>query len=97
MDKTDYKNKVNLILEDKTKFVKIPDSDQFSKILSLQDKINRFVLKIFGSVDCDGRRSATYKFLHVTGSSLGVLYGLPKIQSWMSRSPYFISYKHPIL
>ena len=31
IDKIDYKNKVNLILEDKTKFLKIPNVDQFSK------------------------------------------------------------------
>ena len=68
MDKTDYKNKVDLILEDKTKFVKVPNIGQFSRIPSLQDKIDRFVLKIFGSVDCDGRQYATYRFLHVTGS-----------------------------
>ena len=55
MDKIDYKNKVNLILEDKTKFLNIPNVDQFSKTLSLQDKINKFVLKVLGAADCDGK------------------------------------------
>lgn len=79
MDKSDYKNKVHNLLEDTSKFKKITIKSQFSKILSEKDRINRFVNKLFGGTDSNGKHSATYRELHVTGPSLGVLYGLPKI------------------
>ena len=42
-------------------------------------KINRFVRKTFDGVDGNGRHFPTYYQLLVSGSSLGILYGLPKI------------------
>jgi hypothetical protein len=78
MDKSDYIDKVNLVLEDSSKFQRV-EGDIFKKILSEEGKINRFVRKTFGGVDENGRHFPTYNQLLVSGSSLGILYGLPKI------------------
>ena len=78
MNKLDYFDKVNIVLEDGSKFQKV-ESSIFSKILSEEDKINRFVRKTFGGVNENGRRFPTYYQLLASGSALGILYGLPKI------------------
>ena len=78
MNKVDYKEKVKAVLVDTSKFQKV-ECNIFKKILAEEDRINRFVRKTFGSVDENGRHCRTYKELLVSGSSLGILYGLPKI------------------
>ena len=55
------------------------EGDIFKKILSEEDKINRALTKIFNLMDANGRRPAAYYDLRCSGSSLGILYGLPKI------------------
>ena len=78
MNKNEYKDKVKLILDDDTKFQMV-EGDIFKKILSEEDKINRALTKIFNLMDANGRRPAAYYDLRCSGSSLGILYGLPKI------------------
>ena len=81
MDKQDYLNRVNNVLEDTSKFKKLEKSEEnepLKIVFRLEDKINRFLRKIFG-LDSSGNRCATYKKLSVSGSSVGVLYGLPKV------------------
>ena len=41
--------------------------------------IIRTLTKHIGEVSSDGKRCATYKELYVSGSNLGILYGLPKV------------------
>ena len=67
-----------MILDDDSKF-KMVEGDIFKKILSEEDKINRALRKIFNLMDANGRRPAAYYDLRCSGSSLGILYGLPKI------------------
>ena len=75
LNRTDYVNKMNMILSDKSKFVNIC-TNQYNLIINLEDKINRFLheLKKFTYVShnilCD---------LHPIGSQPGTLYGVPKI------------------
>ena len=51
----------------------------FKKILSEEDKLNKCLRKTFNLLDGNGRRPPAYYDLTASGSSLGVLYGLPKI------------------
>ena len=69
---TDYITKVNIVLEDTTKFQKVEEVEQ-------EGKINRALKKYIGGVDSLGRKCTTYKDLYVSGSNLGILYGLPKV------------------
>ena len=78
MNKVDHKEKVKTVLLDTSKFQKV-ECNIFKKILAEEDHINHFVRKTFDGVDENGRHCRTYKELLVSGSSLGILYGLPKI------------------
>ena len=74
-------NRVNDVLGDTSKFKKLEKSEEnepLKIVFRLEDKINRFLRKIFG-LDASGNRCATYKKISVSGSNLGVLYGLPKV------------------
>lgn len=75
MNRTDYINKMNHILEDNTKF-KIINEDPFKLSIRLQDKSNRFISVL---KENEIINDSTYKTLYTSGSSLGQLYGLPKI------------------
>ena len=82
MDKQDYISKVNSVLQDTTKFEKIVGLDEnepLKVVFRLEDKINRFLKNVIGNVDSNGKRDATYDKLYVSGSNLGILYGLPKV------------------
>ena len=77
LNKTDYLEKVSSVLQDTSKFQKV-DGDPLKIIFKLEDKINRFLQTTFG-INSNGRRDSTYYNLYVSGSNLGILYGLPKI------------------
>ena len=64
LNKTDYIAKMENILSDTTKFVRIID-DSFTITLKLEDRINKFLskLKSLGTIT-----EETYKNLFVTGS-----------------------------
>ncbi len=60
------------ILSGKSKF-KLIKCDWFKNITSSEDKLNRNLRKIKNKLT-----DATYNFLFASGSSPGILYGLPK-------------------
>ena len=70
--------KVMVILNDGSKFKKV-EADPFKLNFKQEEKINRFLLKTIGHIDADGKHCDTYNRLHTKGSSLGIMYGLPKI------------------
>ena len=78
MNKSEYKDKVKSILSDGSKFEMVK-GEIFKKILSEEDKLNKCLRKTFNLLDENGRRPPAYYDLKASGSSLGVLYGLPKI------------------
>src|SRR5215469_14177192 len=75
LDKLDYINKMNIILENETEFNKI-DSDIFKLSLKLEDSLNRILRKLLKDNKID---KTFYNSTFSSGSSPGILYGLPKI------------------
>jgi len=75
LERNEYITKVNILLSDHTKF-KMLGNEPFSKIIQLEDKLNR-MLKCLK--DSDAISSDTYNQLRASGSLPGMLYGLPKI------------------
>ena len=75
LDKDDYYNKMHNILSDNTKFREV-GPPEFSMIYKIEDKINRNLKKL---KDDDLLTDQTYRSLYCTGSSFGILYGLPKV------------------
>ena len=75
MDKTEYIEKVNLILNDPSKFKALED-DPFVLITKAEDKLQRFLRTLLKEKIIN---KESYRFLFASGSSAGVLYGLPKI------------------
>ena len=73
LNKTDYIEKTNVILEDESKFKKI-NENWFKVILRQEDKLNRLLRSIK-----DKLPDTSFNFLFASGSLPGVLYGLPKI------------------
>ena len=75
LNKDDYINKMHNILDDTSKF-KIINQDTFKLSLRLKDKINIFLnsLKEKNIIS-----NFIYKNLYISGSSLGLMYGLPKV------------------
>ena len=75
MNKTDYLDKMNIILRDNAKFreIGVPNA---TTIFKLEDKINRNIKqwKDNGLIT-----QSTYEDLYCSGSSFGILYGLPKV------------------
>ena len=75
LDKHEYINKVEEILNEKTKFKRILE-DPFKYITKIEDKLARILRKLLKlKIITD----ETFKYLFSSGSSVGVLYGLPKI------------------
>ena len=75
MNRDDYVSKMDVILNDRTKFEAIRD-DILMKILNKEEKINRFLRKL----KSDGViNESLYSQLFTSGSKPGVLYGLPKV------------------
>ena len=73
LNKDDYISKMNVILDDTAKFMKI-NEDWYGLILKLENKLNRFLRKIK-----DKLGNELYNHLFASGSSFGICYGLPKI------------------
>ena len=75
LNRSDYVNKMENILSDNTKFIKL-ESPQFSTIFRTEDKINR-TLKQFKDDSLIDEH--TYQNLFSSGSSFSILYGSPKV------------------
>ena len=75
LDKSDYINKVEAILCDQTKFKEIKE-DILTFITRLEDKLAR---KLRDLLKAAVITKDEFSFLFTSGSSPGVLYGLPKI------------------
>ena len=96
LNKHDYINSMNKIISDVSKFAAVDES--FTKFtMKIEDKINRFLLKLknLKSISDD-----IYSKLRATGSSPGILYGLPKIHkldfsSKFQFRPIFAAYNTP--
>ena len=51
MDKSNYQSRINLILEDTTKFQKLDsDTNSLKLVFSLEDKIRTFLKKTFPAI-----------------------------------------------
>ena len=75
-NKCDYISKMNAILSDSSKFLKVPHEDPFLITVRLEDRINRMLAKLkeLGTISYD-----LYNQLYASGSSPGILYGTAKI------------------
>ena len=92
LNRHEYKEKVENILGDESKFRKIGDPD-FTTIFQIEDRINRFLkcLKEKEIISHD-----TYNNLYSTGASYGIMYGLPKIHKDNTpMRPILTSYNTP--
>ena len=75
LDRDEYVRKVSDVLSDQSKFCII--KEPIRKVLrQVEDKVNRLLTKLKISLIISDE---TYKSLHVSGSTPGILYGLPKI------------------
>ena len=96
LNRSDYINSMESIISDTSKFKPIEEPmDKFT--LRIEDKINRFLLKIKNMKKIT---SEVYDKLRSTGSSPGILYGLPKIHkpdfaTKFQFRPIFAAYKTP--
>ena len=75
LNKHDYLSKMEGILNDRNKFEMIGTPDYYN-VFKSQDKINRFLRSLRKDNIIN---ETTYQELYSTGSSYGILYGLPKI------------------
>ena len=75
LNKDDYIDKMNHILSDTSKFSEI-GPPEYSLIYKIEDKINRNLKQL---KDDSILPDHTYRSLYSTGSSFGILYGLPKV------------------
>jgi hypothetical protein len=76
IDKTDYDLKMLSILSDEHKFEKVGDVNNFKLLFKIEDKINRFLLKLKNDYLLS---DSIYDSLYSSGSSFGLLYGSPKV------------------
>ena len=74
MDKKDYINKVEQILSDTSKFKEIKE-DIFAFITKLEDKLGRLLRRL---LKLNVINKDTFSSIFSSGSSPGILYGLPK-------------------
>ena len=75
LNRHDYVAKMNDILSDTKKFNLVTEP-HFKVATRIEDKINRFLVKIKNSHSITNE---LYSDLHCTGTSFGILYGLPKV------------------
>ena len=75
MNREDYLDKMNMILSDQSKFIEVGAPD-FATIFRAEDKINRTLKQL---KDDNMISDLTYHNLYSSGSSFGILYGLPKV------------------
>ena len=75
MNRTDYVNKMKMVFSDQSKFqeVGLPD---YTTIYKAEDKINRTLRQLKEDHVISDQ---TYQSLYSSGSSYGILYGLPKV------------------
>ena len=73
IDKEEYDNKMEVILEDTTKF-KLLKTVISTHILKLEDKLNRLLRTVKHLIG-----ESAYNTIYTSGSKPGFLYGLPKI------------------
>ena len=92
LNKDDYIRKMEDILNDNSKFQEI-GSPTFQPIFKVEDKINRLLKDLKDdNVICE----STYKNLYSSGSSYGILYGLPKIHKEnIPLRPILAAYNNP--
>ena len=76
LNKHDYISKMNDILVDTSKFIKLVNSDLHKLITKIEDKVSRFVNNLAALTVIDPNECQSLK---PTGSSPAILYGLPKI------------------
>ena len=76
MNRDDYLQKMLQILNNSSKFIKLPNLNSFLTTLRLEDRVNKFLNKLCKAGIISDEQ---YKKLYVSGSSPGILYGLPKI------------------
>ena len=92
MDKTNYIEKMNCILSNETKFLRIGEPN-FSTIFRVEDKINRFLKQLKENNTISEK---SYHSLYSTGGSYGTLYGLPKThKEGLPMRPILTSYETP--
>lgn len=92
LDKFEYVNKMTQILNDRAKFEEIGLPD-YQTIFRTEDKINRFLRSLKNENIINEN---TYQDLFVTGSSFGILYGLPKVHKPdVPLRPILASYRTP--
>ena len=95
-NRSDYINSMEKIISDPSKFKPIPEPmEKFT--LRVEDKINHYLLKL---KNLKRITPDVYDKLRCTGSSPGILYGLPKIHkpdfsSKFQFRPIFAAYKTP--
>ena len=75
LNKSNYENMMQTILNDKSKFKQIQHIDPLQLILRCEDKINRFLRQLKTSKTIT---PITYSTLSTSGSTPGIIYGLPK-------------------
>ena len=75
VDKSTYLSSMLSVVNDTTKFQPITERIE-RYCLQIEDKINRFLLKMKNMGNLDGD---TYQKLYASGSGPGILYGKPKI------------------
>ena len=76
MNRDDYLQKMLQILNNSSKFIKLPNLNSFLTTLRQEDRVNKFLNKLCKAGIISDEQ---YKKLYVSGSSPGILYGLPKI------------------
>ena len=76
MDKNDYIAKMNAILNNPINFQVQPNIDPFKNNLLLEDKLYRFLKRMYNQ---DKITENEYKTMYSSGSNQGIMYGLPKI------------------
>ena len=85
---------MNDLLSDTSKFVQLPTTTDIYKLaLKEEDSINRFLLSLHNKGFID---KALYHKIKSTGSSIGVMYGLPKVhKTKLPLRPVLSAYNTP--
>ena len=96
LDRTQYITSMNNIISDSSKFQIISD-DITKYTLKIEDKINSFIRKL---KTCSDIPADVLSKLYASGSSPGILYGLPKIHksdftTKFQHRPIFAAYNTP--
>ena len=93
LNRNDYIDKMNNILNDHSKFKRIENEDIFKVNLNLEDRINYQLrnMKTKGIIS-----ENEYNSLYITGSSPSVMYGLPKVhKEGIPLRPILAAYSTP--